>query len=421
MFEIIKGEDNKRTVKFTEDKKGVQRVFADIRRTISKEMDVPGFRPGKIPRGLVERKYGNFIIAEAGDAIRRKLTSDLLDEKDWILEDTDLSKDQVLPVDGEPYTFEIEFSLFETPEPQGYDGIKVKVPLFDVDNAIEEAIEGLRNRMVNFSQVERAVEGGDLVHLTATSEDEPEESHEFDARIGENRFGPGFDELLTGLSAGDTFKARMSDGNDDSEDTPPAHTFEVLGVKEPVLPELDDEFAKNADLDSMDELRSKIRENIESRYDEELDYMKRIQISRALLESNKFDPPAYMINNMVEDYLTRVDDEDPDEETRESVRTMAEEKVREFLIMRAIAEKEDIQISAHEIISAKSPEESANSVADRLRNDRAMELVTERVNITEEEIRDEPESQDEPADDEVQWKWVLEDTPEESEKDEVKS
>ena len=405
MFEIIKEETNERTVKFTEGKKEVQRVFANIRKSISKEMDIPGFRPGKVPQGLIERKYGNFIIAEAGDAIRKKLTGELIDEKDWILEDTDFDKDQTLPTDGEDYTFEIVFSLFETPEPQGYESIEVKIPPFDIDNALIEAMEGIQKRMVTYSPVERVAQDGDFVHLKATSDNEPEDSSEFDIIIGDERVGPGFDELLTGLSVGSAFKAKMSDNSIEEENTQPAHTFEVLEVSEPVLPELNDEFAKNVNVDTIEKLRSQIRENIETRHEEESKNLKDMQVIQTLLDNNKFDPPEYMINNLSEDYLARLDDDNSDEKVAEAVRTMAAKKVREFLILRAIAEKEDIQVTTDEIADAKSPEEYESSVADRLRNEKTMQLILAGVKIKEEAVED--ESSESSEDNTGTWKWVL--------------
>ncbi|MCD4701997.1 MAG: trigger factor family protein, partial [Candidatus Aegiribacteria sp.] len=122
MYDIIKSEDNRRTVLFTESAERINELFRKIRKQISKDLEMPGFRPGKVPRSIIDRQYGNMIKAEVADSIRAEFTSGLLEKEDWILDDNDPEGKIELPADDNAYSFEMTFTLFQTPEPAGTDG-----------------------------------------------------------------------------------------------------------------------------------------------------------------------------------------------------------------------------------------------------------------------------------------------------------
>jgi trigger factor len=225
-------------------------------------------------------------------------------------------------------------------------------------------------------------------------------------RIGENQIGPGFDELLEDVAAGDEFRARMESSADGSPGAAP-HLFRVLEVRESVLPELDDELARKvADVDSLEELREKVGESIGKRHDDEMSYLRERQALDAILEKNPFDPPGYMVENLSGDFMSRLNEEDPSEETRKAVKEMAAKKVREFLLLRAIALKEGIEVPDERIEEEKSPEESRASVLDRLRNRAAVEHVISHATITPMKPEETPGTGEGGQTPEPEWKWV---------------
>ena len=189
-------------------------------------------------------------------------------------------------------------------------------------------------------------------------------------------------------------------GDDKASGSP--HSFLVTGVSEAMLPDLDDELAKKvADVDSLDELRTRIRENIEKRHEDEVKYLTERTALDALLESNPFDPPEYMVKNLSADFLARLEEDEPSEETKQAVKEMATKKVREFLILRAIGMKEEIGVSDEEIEKERSPEESPSSLLDRLRNRHVVEHVLSQATINE---KNEVKEADKPE--ESPWRWV---------------
>ena len=102
-FEVTAEDGNRRTVRFRQSADEVSRLFGKVRRDISKDMVMPGFRPGRIPAGIIDQRYGNLITAEVADMIRQELTSELLSSEDWILDDSNPSGEADLPVDGEGF------------------------------------------------------------------------------------------------------------------------------------------------------------------------------------------------------------------------------------------------------------------------------------------------------------------------------
>jgi trigger factor len=408
MYDIVKSEDNRRTVHFVESDERINGLFRKIRKQISKDLEMPGFRPGKVPKSIIDKQYGNMIKAEVADSVRQKFTSDLLEKEDWILDDNDPESKIELPVEDNSYSFEMTFSLFQTHEPVGTDGISIEVPPLDLEDAVEKAIDSFREKVINFETVERPSENGDLVLLEARPAGNADEPQKFSVRIGESQIGEGFDQLVTGAASGFEFAARMN-SDDPEEEKPPVHSFTVTGVKCPVLPDLNDEFAeKAAGLKNLKELREKVEVSVRTRYDQEVVYIKERSAVDSILASNPFTPPEYMTDNLEKDYLSRLGEEDPGQETLAAAKELAQNKVREFLILRALAEKEDIQITDEEIEAEKSPEESESSVLDRLRNKKAMELILDRADITEKKPQKNTDAESDKEDmADSSWRWIL--------------
>jgi trigger factor len=408
MHQIVSEDGSRRTVRFTEPADRTEEHFRKVRREITKDLDMHGFRPGKVPRTIIDRQYGNTIRAEVADRIRRDMTATLIEDLDWILDDRDPEGTMDLPVEGAEYGFEMTFSLFETPEPIVDPGMTVTVPILDLEKVTAETIESFRQKMVSFENVERPAETGDLVILETAAVADAGKSREFNVRLGEDSIGPGFDALATGRSVGDSFSARMERSGEGEPG--PGHEFTVVRVMSPVLPELSDEFAvKAAGIATLEELREKVRANIADRYQQEIVGLKERQVLNSLLDATPFDPPKYMVDNLSADYLERLGEEDPDKPTREAAREMAARKVREFLLLRALSIREGLRITPEELEAERSPEESASSVLDRLRNRKALELLLSGATIMERAPSEGHPSEGvdgEDHDSDGAWSWV---------------
>lgn len=400
-YNVRTDESGRKTVSFHMDAEGVDRLFREVRREIQKDIVVPGFRKGKIPSSILSRKFGNLILSEVAEKAHREMSDILFEENDWILSDAEPEFKPVLPAEGCDYDYEVTYTLFETPRPTGYRGISIAVPVFDEEKALEEALAEIRNRFVSFENVERAAADGDLVVVEYPSR-ETGEPRRAAVVIGRENMGPGFDDLLPGLSAGDRFSARMDFPG--LEEVPPATEFAVVEVREPKNPELDDDFARTAGgFESMENLRQKLRENISEKHKaERRSFVESVALD-SLLASNVFDPPSFMVDNLARDYAKRLEDGELTPETEKTVRELAERKVREFLILRQIAIDEGIPVTPDEI-EKEAAGGSASSALDRLRNERALDLVLSNAVETVAEPQTAP--QDRSGEPEASWKWV---------------
>ncbi len=238
---------------------------------IAKQVNIPGFRKGKVPPPVIDRQVGrSAVLDEAINDALPKLYVQALQDNDLVplaqpeIEITRLEDNKTL-----------EFSAEVTVRPPitlpSYDAIEASVADVTVSDAdVEEQVQQLRERFATLNDVERAAADGDYVTIdlvASTKEGEPIEGGElsgYSYQVGRGDMLPGIDEVLAGMSAGDeaTFASQLLGG--DSEGQEVDVTVTVVGVKEQELPELDEEFAQTAsEFDTMDELTADVRTRLE--------------------------------------------------------------------------------------------------------------------------------------------------------------
>lgn len=238
---------------------------------IAKQVNIPGFRKGKVPPPVIDRQVGRgAVLDEAINDALPKLYAQALQDNDLVplaqpeIEITRLEDNKTL-----------EFSAEVTVRPPitlpSYDAIEASVADLTVSDAdVEEQVQQLRERFATLNDVERAAVDGDFVTIdlvAANKDGEPIEGGElsgYSYQVGRGDMLPGIDEVLAGMSAGDeaTFASQLLGG--DSEGQEVDVTVTVVGVKEQELPELDEEFAQTAsEFDTMDELTADVRTRLE--------------------------------------------------------------------------------------------------------------------------------------------------------------
>ncbi len=238
---------------------------------IAKQVNIPGFRKGKVPPPVIDRQVGRgAVLDEAINDALPKLYAQALQDNDLVplaqpeIEITRLEDNKTL-----------EFSAEVTVRPPitlpSYDAIEASVADLTVSDAdVEEQVQQLRERFATLNDVERAAADGDFVTIdlvAANKDGEPIEGGElsgYSYQVGRGDMLPGIDEVLAGMSAGDeaTFESQLLGG--DSEGQEVDVTVTVVGVKEQELPELDEEFAQTAsEFDTMDELTADVRTRLE--------------------------------------------------------------------------------------------------------------------------------------------------------------
>jgi len=245
---------------------------------------------------------------------------------------------------------------------------------------------------------------------------------------------PEFTENLTGVRADDSRTFQVEYPADFSSPglagKKVEYTTDVISVRKKELPEIDDEWVKSlgGDLDSVETLRTKIREDLEARATAESDHILREEIMKKLLETHSFEVPDSLV-----DYQTRhrlegvanqmmrrgIDPRNPEinwEGARDEIKGQAEEDVRATILLEKIGEVENIVVSDEEVeaeidaiatASRQSKEQvraaltkdgGERSIAHRLRNRKALDLLVENARITDAEWTEPKEADEAPAD-----------------------
>jgi trigger factor len=238
---------------------------------IAKQVNIPGFRKGKVPPPVIDRQVGRgAVLDQAINEALPQLYVQALQENDLQplaqpeIEMTKLEDNSVLE-------FTAEVDVRPTIEVPSYDGIEVTVDDIAVaDEDIDEQVEALRERFATLQDVERPAADGDLVTIdlhAASPDGEPIEGGEvtgYSYKVGSGDMIPGIDEALTGLGAGEetTFTSQLVGGEVAGQDV--EVKVSVSAVKEQELPELDDDFAQTAsEFDTVEELRADIATRLE--------------------------------------------------------------------------------------------------------------------------------------------------------------
>jgi trigger factor len=233
---------------------------------IAQQINVPGFRRGKVPAAIIDRQVGRGpVLDEAINDALPKLYVQALQDNDiqpLAQPEIDITKLE----DNDTLEFTAEVDVRPELELPSLDGLEATVDTIEVtDQDVEEQVQNLRERFGTLVDVERAAADGDFVtiDLKATKDGELVEGGEaagVSYQVGRGGMIDGLDEALAGMSAGDvkTFSSQLAGGDLEGQDVDVEVT--VSSVKEQQLPELDDEFAQMAsEFDTVDELTEDVR------------------------------------------------------------------------------------------------------------------------------------------------------------------
>jgi trigger factor len=302
------------TLNPTRAKLTVEVPFEDLKpsldeayKRIAKQVNVPGFRKGKVPPPVIDRQIGRGAVLD--EAINEALPKFYVQA----LQDNDLEPlaqpeiDVTRFEDNETLEFTAEVDVRPTVDVPSYDGLEVSVDDVEVTDAdIDEQIENLRERFATLKDVERAAQDGDLVtiDLVATRDGETVEGGEvsgYSYKVGSGDMLEGIDDALRGLSAGEeaTFTSKLLGGDLAGEDV--EVTVTVHSVKEQELPALDEEFAQTAsEFDTMEELREDVRTRLERGKRLEQAAAARDAVLEKLLESAEIPLPEAIVTREID-------------------------------------------------------------------------------------------------------------------------
>jgi len=298
----------------------VQKATEKIARELSRVARVPGFRPGKAPVTLIRRRFAEDIQGEVVQSLVPEYLEKALGEKN-LIPVTRPEVDKVEFKEGEPLRFRAVFEVLPEFDLGTYKSLEVHVdPVETGDVQIDKTIEDLRERAAAYTPIEgRPAKDGDyvLIKLIGTPEGggEPVQADNILCHLGAEETLESFNENLRGASPGDTkqFRSKYPDDYPDPKLAGKTfdYTVDVQGIKEKKLPELNDEFAKDAvgeggGVATLAELRKKIHENLEAAREQQQQAQAREKILETLVKNHDFPVPEALVEGQMDVRLERV-------------------------------------------------------------------------------------------------------------------
>ncbi|MET7963174.1 trigger factor [Micromonospora zamorensis] len=394
-------------------------------REIGSQVQVPGFRKGKVPTAVIDQRVGRGTVLN--EAVQEAIPENILaavrehDLKTLGRPEVEITEFN----DGDSLNFTAEVDVRPEITIPDTSTIEVTVDELQIDESeIDEQVKNLRERFATLKTVERAAAEGDFVQIdlnaTVDGEDVPGgQASNISHEVGSKQLLPGLDEAVVGLAAGEetTFTTQLVGGDFAGRDADVAVT--VRTVKEKELPELNDEFAQMAsEFDTIEELRGDLRARVTQGKQVEQIYAARDKALAQLVEAAEIPAPEGVVREEVEsrkqamvDQLERIGAsmeeylaaEDKTEEQIDAELTeAATEGVKVQLLLDTLADAEDVQVSddefGHEIVhraqrAGMAPQQyydqlvrsgAAAAVFGDVRRGKALAAVMERITIKDE-------------------------------------
>jgi trigger factor len=326
---------------------------------VGKTARLKGFRKGHVPRDVVEQRFGPLIDERTVNTLVEKAYVEALRAEelnpigDPRIHDVHYSA-------GEPLTFRAEIEIMPEVRLDRMGGFKIKRPEVVVrDEEVDELVERLREERAVLEPVDRPPQEGDVVSVRIGDPgSEQVEDRPYRFELGTGMAIPAIEAAILTLGPGEA-KDFDVDYPEDFEDEELAGSsrrlhVELHEVKAKRLPDLDDSFAGEVgDFDSLETLRSAIREDVLQHHEREADAAVRDQILASVIEANPFEVPPALIEGYLGQIMQAPEDTNPErlEEARKALTPAAEREIKRQLILEKVISDESLEASEADVES----------------------------------------------------------------------
>jgi trigger factor len=370
--EIIEVNSCKRNLAAEVPAQEVEQEIDKIASEYAHNAKIPGFRPGKAPLNIIRQRLGSDLVQDATQKIIERCWKDAIRERDLhplaqpIIKDVDHKP-------GNPLKFTVEFEILPALEVKDYKGVAVTLPSSEVsDDQVNQAIENLREQHAQFVPMDgEEARDGLYVSLTADSQIEGEIKpiHEDDVTIiiGHPQTNADFSNNLRGARTGETRTFEIIYPEDYQRKRYAGkkvqYTILVKDIKEKQLAELNDDFAKDIGSDSLDILRTKVRDELVTQAKQNAEKKAREALLDSIVERQTIEVPECMVQDELEIHARRIANNlayqgvDLNQtsidwkKVFDEERPHAEQSVRRAIFLDAIVRQEGIKVTDEEMES----------------------------------------------------------------------
>jgi trigger factor len=356
-YEIASRDDTAATVRVAIPQQDVLQEIESVYAQYSNELNVPGFRKGRVPKSVLETRFGRDVfVLEAKDELERKHLPAAIEQLD--LHPVSVPKVQEVSFDPEGgFVFQASFAVLPDVKLPPYRGLEVAVPpMRDVsDEDVDNALAQLQSQFGTLAEREGdTVSEGDIVRVR-------EKGEEWDTRAETEN---PVTSALVGRRVGDSVDIEVSLEDDDKH---MKATVTVVGLRQVVLPAIDDELAKDAGFETLAALRDDVRRRMVEARDERHRRVIEALLLDTLVEKTTLPLPEPFVLELVDEEVGRIRSafERPgssltfagyleqrattEEDLRKEIRGSVEHRLRRELVLGNLAETEGVAISDAEL------------------------------------------------------------------------
>ena len=374
-----------------------------------KSINIPGFRKGKAPKHMIERMYGKGVFYD--DAIDETYPKALADATiEAGLKAVSVDDLSIKEVSDEGYSFTAKITVAPELTVDGYKGIEVEKLSTEVtDEAVDEELQAVRERNSRMVTVEdRAAENGDTVVIDFEGFADGEafeggKAENFNLKLGDGQFIPGFEEAIVGHSTGEDFTIDVTFPEDYNAENlkgkDAQFKIKLHEIKKKELPEVDDDFVKDvSEKDTVAEYRDELKEQIAKRLESESERDLDDKLTNAIIEKVEGEIPEQMYDreaqNMVREMDMRLRQQGMDFDTYmkytgmdanavlEMYKPEAQRRVKMRLALEKIAELEKIEPTEDQINAEYDKmAEAYNMEADKVKEIIPVDSIKEDLGV----------------------------------------
>ena len=366
----IKDENLEKHFRITVPAKDVEVAVNDELSKLALNVKMPGFRPGKVPLTIVQKKYGDSVW---GDVINNQVKAGV----QHVLKDAKFratgqpSVEEIKADQGKDIEFTLKFDVFPEVKMPDFKKIKIEKPVVEVkDSDVNESVKKMAQDFVVYEKESKTkIVKGDQVTLDCVgyTDGKPFDGGKLQGHklvIGSGAFIPGFEDQLIGSKAGDEVSVNVTFPEQyhakDLAGKPSEFKVVIKSVHKSEESKLDDDFAKKLGAKDLADLKDKVEKNITSTYNDELFTIVKMRLFDKLESSLDFEVPTSMLNReleVIKSQASRVAALDSkkkkDEKSlEESYSRIALRRVRIGLMLAAYAEENKITLQADDLREA---------------------------------------------------------------------
>jgi len=405
--ETTQGLERKLTISVPAEKVDVE--VKNRLRHLAKTQRINGFRPGKVPPSVIQKRYGAAVRQEvAGDVMQRNFVEAIVAEKinpagrpQFVAKSNE---------DGKDFEFEATFEVYPEVELKDLEKIAVERPVVEVTDAdLDEMFVTLQNQHKTWKENKRKTKKGDKLTINFLGRVDGEEfeggkAENFELELGAGRMIPGFEKEITGMKVGEektinvTFPEDYHAENLKGKDA--EFDIEVLKTEGPVLPEVNEEFAKlfGVEEGGVEALREEVSKNMARELTSAVKAKVKDQVIEGLLEKNEVDLPSALVaqeidvlrQQAVQRFGGQVDPKNMPQLPAEMFEEQAKRRVKVGLLLGEVIKVNELKVDEAKveelIASAASAYEDPQEVIEYYKSNKELNQQMQNVALEEQAV-----------------------------------